>query len=99
MNQSAVLGGALLAGFALFIASRNRLTTYGRVLWGAKPESHAGGETETPAPGSTANSVPNTIAGATLGQWAQDFGSKMDDFGHSMDNFGKQFDDLFGAGQ
>lgn len=40
MNQSALIGGALLAGFALFIASRNRLSVYGRVLWGAKPDSH-----------------------------------------------------------
>lgn len=40
MNQSALIGGALLAGFALFLASQDRLSAYGRVLWGSKPASH-----------------------------------------------------------
>lgn len=49
MNQSAIIGGVLLAGFALFLASRNRLSVYGRIMWGAKPASHSGGEiTERP---------------------------------------------------
>ena len=52
MNQSALIGGALLAGFALFIASRDRLTTYGRILWGAKPASH-NTPAETPAESSS----------------------------------------------
>ena len=37
MNQSAIIGGALLAGFAMFLASRDRLSVYSRVLWGDKP--------------------------------------------------------------
>lgn len=47
MSQSAVIGGALLAGFVLFLAARNRLTVYERVLWGAKsapaPAAKSGG--------------------------------------------------------
>lgn len=51
MNQSALIGGALLAGFALFITSRNRLSTYGRILWGAKPSTHSeGGEVSSDVP-------------------------------------------------
>lgn len=44
MNQSATLAAALLAAFGLFIASRERLPVYARVLWGNKPASHS----ETP---------------------------------------------------
>lgn len=40
MNQSALIGGALLAGFALFLASQNRLSAYSSVLWGDKPAAH-----------------------------------------------------------
>lgn len=35
MNQSAFIGGALLAGFVLYLAANNRLQTYAAVLWGA----------------------------------------------------------------
>jgi hypothetical protein len=34
VTQSAYIGGALVAGFALFLAARGRLTTYAAVLWG-----------------------------------------------------------------
>lgn len=45
MNQSAIIGGALLAGFAMFLASQDRLSAYARVLFGDKPGTHgAGGE-------------------------------------------------------
>lgn len=30
----------MVAGFALFLASRDRLSAYARILWGDKPESH-----------------------------------------------------------
>ena len=40
MNQSAILAAALLAGFGLFIASRDRLPVYARILWGDKPGTH-----------------------------------------------------------
>lgn len=50
MNQSAILSASLLAAFGLFIASRERLPVYARILWGDKPASHSeqpqeGGET------------------------------------------------------
>lgn len=41
MNQSTLIGGALLAAFALFITSRSRLSSYGRILWGEKPDAHS----------------------------------------------------------
>lgn len=44
MNQSALVGGALLAGFVLFIAARDRLTVYGNVLFGA-PAAASGAPT------------------------------------------------------
>lgn len=37
MNQSAILAASLLAGFGLFIASRDRLPLYAAILWGEKP--------------------------------------------------------------
>lgn len=60
MNQSALIGGALLAGFALFLAARDRLTVYGSVLWGAKPGS---GE---PAPSTAVQPLPGSIFGDFL---------------------------------
>lgn len=41
MNQSAILTSATVAGFALFLASRDRLSLYARTLWGDKPGSHS----------------------------------------------------------
>ena len=81
MNQSAIIGGALLAGFALFIASRDRLSVYGRVLWGAKPEAHAtGSNPETPA-----------VGGAIVGP-----GSILDDWGPNIDLHLPDLSDMFG---
>lgn len=40
MNQSAVIGGSLIAGFVLFLMAQDKLPTYARVLWGDKPASH-----------------------------------------------------------
>ena len=34
MSQSGVIGAALLAGFVLFLAARDRLKVYTGVLWG-----------------------------------------------------------------
>ncbi len=56
MNQSALVGGALLAGFALFLASRDRLSVYGAVLWGAKP---AGGAAPDPKDAGNVPASPN----------------------------------------
>ena len=54
MSQSALIGGALLAGFALFVTARNRLPVYGAILWGT-PTGHA------PEPVSpTAGVIPGT---------------------------------------
>jgi hypothetical protein len=36
MNQSTFLGGALLAGFILYLAAKNRLSAYGAVFSGGK---------------------------------------------------------------
>lgn len=58
MNQSALVTGALLAGFVLFLAARDRLTVYGDVLFGsaaaAPGGANVGGATTTAgnAPGS-----------------------------------------------
>jgi hypothetical protein len=41
MNQSAILAASLLAGFGLFVASRDRLPVYARILWGEKPGTHS----------------------------------------------------------
>jgi hypothetical protein len=35
MSQSTFIAGALIAGFVLFLAARNRLSTYAAVLWGS----------------------------------------------------------------
>lgn len=43
MNQSAILAASLLAGFGLFVASRDRLPVYARILWGEKPGTHSEG--------------------------------------------------------
>ncbi len=41
MNQSAILTGALIGGFVLFLAARDRLPVYARILWGDKPGTHS----------------------------------------------------------
>jgi hypothetical protein len=35
VSQSTFIAGALIAGFVLFLAARNRLSTYAAVLWGS----------------------------------------------------------------
>jgi len=56
LNQSAIIGGTLLAGFALFLSARDRLGAYGRILWGAKPAAH----NEPPSKSPTAGAIPGT---------------------------------------
>lgn len=67
MNQSAILGGALLAGFVLFLAARDRLTVYERVLWGAKPDAHQTGGSGSSALGDAAEIGAATVAGGPIG--------------------------------
>ena len=47
MSQSSWIAAALLAGFMLFLAARNRLSAYTAVLWGAtaapEPTGNVGG--------------------------------------------------------
>jgi hypothetical protein len=38
VSQSAIILGALLAGFVLYLAAKNRLGTYVAVLWGPTPD-------------------------------------------------------------
>lgn len=48
MNQSGTIAAALLAGFVLYLAARDRLKVYAAVLWG---------DTEAPLP-SSSKSIP-----------------------------------------
>lgn len=41
MSQSSLMVGLLLAAFVLFIAARQRLGTYGSVVFGPKPNAAA----------------------------------------------------------
>lgn len=43
MSQSGFILAALLAGFVLFLAARNRLGVYTGVIWGAPAGSSSGG--------------------------------------------------------
>lgn len=87
MNQSALIGGALLGAFALFIASRNRLSTYGRVLWGAKPASH-----DTPA-----SEPKSPTQGAIPGTGNFDPLDILGDYGYGLGDVLKQFDNMEGG--
>lgn len=59
MNQSGFIFGALLAGFVLFIAARERLPLYASVVWGPAPaQPSAGGA------GGSAGSSGGSIGGA-----------------------------------
>jgi hypothetical protein len=75
MNQSALIGGALLVGFALFLASRDRLSAYSRVLWGSKPAAHQ----------EAAKSPSDEAAGFDimdpLGDWGYSLPEIVDDLG------------------
>lgn len=59
MNQSALTAGALLAGFALFLTARDRLSVYGAVLWGAKPTGTA--SADKPLDRGTSAPVPSVL--------------------------------------
>jgi hypothetical protein len=60
VNQSAFIAGALLAGFVIFLAARNRLGAYLAVLWG---------NTTAPTPGpGTSGTITGSGGGTpTLG--------------------------------
>lgn len=75
MNQSALIGGALLAGFAMFLASRDRLSAYGRVLWGDKPAAHSEGD--KPVADDTAGFDPLD----PLGDWGYSLKDAVQDLG------------------
>lgn len=53
MNQSALIGGALIAGFVLFLARQNRLSAYAGVFFGDKPATHS----TTASPATTAGGI------------------------------------------
>ena len=56
MNQSGTIAAALLAGFVLYLAARDRLKVYAAVLWGnteAQLPSHSPSVPGFPAPGAT----------------------------------------------
>lgn len=84
MNQSALVGGALLAGFALFLAARDRLTVYGNVLWGAP----SAGNGPAPSTGSAVipsqGSNPSNANTPTLGQLLNPFDWTMGGDGNGM---------------
>lgn len=62
MNQSALIGGALIAGFVLWVARQDRLSSYARVFFGAKPEAHSS-DAKGSSSGSSSNGyvVPDNI--------------------------------------
>ncbi len=69
------MGGALLAGFVLFITARDRLSVYGAVLWGAKPGAGAApstGSAVVPAPG-TNPANPNVPSVPSIGKLLDPF--------------------------
>lgn len=59
MSQSTVIAAALLAGFVLFLAARNRLGAYVAVLWGATaaPEPAASSPSGSGSGGSSGGSI------------------------------------------
>jgi len=81
MNQSAIIGGSLLAGFALFLAARNRLSAYGRVMVGSKPATHEGGEA-----GADSNAKENSF----------DILDPLGDWGYSLKDAMGDLDNLLG---
>lgn len=79
MNQSATLAAFILAGFGLFIASRDRLSVYARILWGDKPGTHTAAKqvTQDDADGGT---FPNwTLPGTIEDMTDSDFGKVLSD--------------------
>jgi hypothetical protein len=64
VSQSAIIGGALLFAFVLFLAARNRLAAYGAVLWGAV----SSGAPATTGPGVSVGAAGSTAAAPTASQ-------------------------------
>ncbi len=64
MNQSAVIVGALLAGFVLWIASRGRLGVYASVLWGPTPDAGSSAKPATAAGKAASTTAAGTIKSA-----------------------------------
>lgn len=57
MNQSAIIATALLAGFVLFLAARDRLRIYANVLWGG---------TSAPLPSSQTQAQSKSDGGSSI---------------------------------
>lgn len=94
MNQSAIIGGALLAGFALFVTSRNRLSTYGAIMWGAKPAGHG----ETLSSNTPISDRPKLPGGGTDYVWG-DLLDPAKVLSQVYDDMTDQFEQSFGIGQ
>lgn len=62
MNQSSFIITALLAGFILYLAAKNRLTAYTAVLWGAAPAPAS--LASTTGANSPQSNISNSIFGA-----------------------------------
>jgi len=78
LNQSAVIVAALLAGFVLYLAAKNRLGVYVGVLWGpapAVPTPGAATATNAAAASATApmSGSPSTDEITQLATMALDF--------------------------
>lgn len=59
MSQSSLILGALLAGFVLFIAARNRLPLYAAVLWGPAPSAGAGASASASSGSGILDQIPS----------------------------------------
>lgn len=88
MNQSAIIGGSLLAGFVLFLAARNRLSAYAGVLWGGKPATHSTPVSKSPTAG-VIPGAPDFDPLDVMGDWGlgvgdlfnMDWGAMLPDMG------------------
>lgn len=65
MNQSTLIGGALIFTFLLFLASRNRLATYASVLWGSSPAAPIAPHASADAPAAAVSAATPSTAAAT----------------------------------
>lgn len=69
MTQSGYIAGALLLGFVVYLAAKNRLGVYAGVLWGAGGSAGtAGGNSLLVQP--PAGSPNNSVLGVQLPSWA-----------------------------
>lgn len=77
MNQSGIMTGAVLGGFLLFLAARNRLATYAHILWGAAPQASttANSSVAGTSTGLAASSTPGGLPGASSGAFNPSSGS------------------------